>query len=120
VGGIVTAKAKAIHAADKAFSLYIRARDRFCVTCGQASSDCSHIFSRSHYATRWDENNSYGQCRGCHMRHHNQTESYLLDYAKGRLGKKRYEDMRKRWESVSNWKAYQIDEVARYYRGKLR
>lgn len=112
-------RAKLVKAADATFSLYIRARDPHCVTCGQPTEHCSHIFRRGHRATCWDENNAVGQCARCHFIHHNQTESYLLDYAKGKLGKKRYEEMRDRWNGISQWKPYQIEEVARFYREKV-
>ncbi len=109
---------QAVKAADKAFSLYIRARDPQCVTCGKPTSDCSHIFRRGHYGARWDEHNAAGQCRRCHFVHHNQTESYLHDYARGWLGKKQYEEMRDRWEGETHFKTYQIEEVAQYYTKK--
>ena len=115
----MTARARAVKAADIAFSLYIRARDPYCVTCGKPISDCSHVFKRDHYSTRWDENNAYGQCRPCHFRHHNQSESYLLDYARVLMGKRAYEDMRARWEGMSDMKTWQIEEYARAYRAKL-
>jgi hypothetical protein len=110
---------QAIRAADKAFSFYIRTRDIQCVTCGAPTSDCSHFFRRGHHGARWDEHNAAGQCRRCHMVHHNQTETYLHDYARKHLGKKRYEELRDRWEGETHFKTYQIEEIARYYRTKL-
>jgi hypothetical protein len=114
-------RARAVKAADKAFSLYIRARDPQCVipNCGKPTVDCSHVFKRDHYSTRWDENNAYGQCRECHCRHHNQSESYLLDYARVLMGKRAYEDMRARWQGMSFFRTWQIEEFAHYYRAKL-
>ena len=114
----MTPKSKAINKADKEFSLYIRARDPKCVTCGEPTTDCSHIFRRTHLATRWDENNAVGQCRACHYYHHNQTEATLLNFARKKLGAKRYEDLLERWGALSNWKPYQIEEITRYYKQK--
>jgi hypothetical protein len=110
---------QAVAAADKAFSAYIRARDPKCITCGAPTADCSHVFRRWHHATRWDQNNAYGQCKRCHFIHHKGSESFLLDAVKGRIGAEKYEDMRDRWEKVSDFKTYQLEEVARYYRDKL-
>lgn len=110
-----TEKSSAIHRADKAFSLYIRARDPKCVTCGAATTDCSHIFRRTHHATRWNPLNAAGQCRRCHFIHHNQTESYLHDYARRKLGARRYDALRIQWETISSFKPYQLEEMARYF-----
>jgi hypothetical protein len=112
-------KKQAVKLADKYFSLYIRARDPKCVTCGAPTSDCSHVFRRGHHATRWDENNAYGVCRRCHFIHHNQTESYLHDKVIKILGRTRYDEMRTRWETISDFKTYQIEEIANYYRRKI-
>lgn len=117
---MATDKTRAIQKADKAFSLYIRARDPKCVTCGADTTDCSHIFRRTHHSTRWNETNAVGQCRRCHFIHHNQSESYLHDYARKKLGARKYEELRDRWEGVSDFKAYQIEEMARYYTDKRR
>lgn len=108
----------AIRAADKAFSEYIRIRDPKCITCGAPTSDCSHIFRRHHHATRWSETNGVGQCRRCHMIQHNGTESYLLDAVRNKMGKKQFEAMRNEWQQISNFKIYQLVEIARYYRLK--
>lgn len=64
---------------DAAFSLWIRARDRWrCQACPAAWADgklpqhafqCAHGFSRRYHATRWDPNNAWCLCRGCHVRY---------------------------------------------------
>ena len=60
---------------DKVFSLYIRLRDAMpsgyvrCISCGQikpfADVDCGHFHSRTHMATRFDEENCNAECRYC-------------------------------------------------------
>lgn len=110
---------QAVKAADKAFSEYIRARDPKCITCGAPTQDCSHVFRRHHHSTRWDEKNAVGQCRRCHFIHHNGTESYLLDAVREKIGVEAFEEMRDQWQKVSNFKAYQLEEIAVYYRNKL-
>jgi hypothetical protein len=64
---------------DKWFSLYIRLRDATdegmvqCFTCGKVAHykkggmQCGHFQSRTHLATRWDEENCQVQCVGCNM-----------------------------------------------------
>ena len=61
-----------VKAADDWFSKYIRLRDIkeyvLCPFCKKNYIDnCFHFFSRKMYATRWDELNSIGSCRGCNM-----------------------------------------------------
>jgi hypothetical protein len=58
---------------DEVFAKYIRARDRFCITCGTYQNlQCSHYYTkRSHSSVRWDERNAHAQCSACHTRHHN-------------------------------------------------
>lgn len=55
---------------DRVFSLFIRARDKRCVTCGTSENlTCGHLFSRVAYSTRWNEDNCACQCAGCNLRH---------------------------------------------------
>ena len=57
--------------ADKVMSLYIRQRDasKGCVTCGKLlpwkEMDAGHWMGRGCGATRYDEHNLAGQCKGC-------------------------------------------------------
>lgn len=66
--------------ADEVYALYIRWRDTrpviegegrtgYCCSCGQlkyfADLQCGHWQVRKHWGTRWDEDNSHAQCRGC-------------------------------------------------------
>ena len=115
----MTDKSRAIQKADKAFSLYIRARDPRCVTCGSETTDCSHLFRRTHHSTRWNPANAFGQCRRCHFKHHNQSESYLHDFARHHLGARKYESLRQLWETVSDFKVYQLEEIENYFKKLL-
>jgi hypothetical protein len=110
----------AIREADKAFAKYIVARDKRCVTCGATGPlDCSHVFRRGHYSTRWNPSNAYAQCRKCHFKHHNVTESYLLDFAKQMLWAEAFEELRELSNTTTHLKDYQIEEIARYFRSKV-
>jgi hypothetical protein len=54
--------------ADRAFSLYIRQRDKGkpCITCGEYKEhDAGHFITRNHEATRYHEQNVHGQCLAC-------------------------------------------------------
>lgn len=52
---------------DTLFGKLVRSRGG-CIRCGRLDDlQCAHGFSRSYYATRWDERNAFPACRGCHL-----------------------------------------------------
>jgi 5-methylcytosine-specific restriction endonuclease McrA len=71
---------------DTVFSLVVRARDNHTCQnpkCGKTRAEtviqCSHIYSRRHKATRWDEKNAKALCFKCHLDwHSNPTEAREL------------------------------------------
>lgn len=104
-GGI----AAAVKYADKQFSRYIVLRDKRCVTCNSTDSlQCSHVFRRHSYATRWDSQNAYAQCKKCHFKHHNHSEYPLQQYAAKRIGHDAMDDLWLRSKQVSHFTADQI------------
>lgn len=53
---------------DKAFSLYIRNRDKCCQRCSSIQFlQCAHYHSRTARSVRFNEFNAITLCRGCHM-----------------------------------------------------
>lgn len=63
---------------DKYTSLIVRRRDRRCVTCGtRRSLQCSHFYSRRHFATRFDLRNCNAMCAACNRRHNEAPSAYL-------------------------------------------
>lgn len=53
--------------ADRVFSLWVRARESRCVTCGGKNDQCGHFISRSHNILRYDKRNGHSQCVGCNI-----------------------------------------------------
>jgi hypothetical protein len=99
-GDIVRTKKKpsgikaAVKYADSWFAKYIVLRDKHCVTCGSTENlQCSHLYRRVHYSTRWTEDNAAAQCKGCHFRHHNDSEHPLTRYIEGKMGRDDLETM---------------------------
>ena len=87
---------KAVAYADKWFSLFIRARDGRCVTCGSSESlQCGHLFTRAAYSTRWDERNAFCQCAGCNLRHEHDS-SPLTAYYLSRFGEDAYHELHRK------------------------
>jgi hypothetical protein len=96
---------------DKIFSLYIRHRDKRCQLCLQVrdikSLDCSHHFSRTSRATRWDPQNCVALCRDCHKWLSDHPTEYVLFMIR-RLGLPAYEDLQRRAKSIARY----VDEKA--------
>jgi len=120
-----TERQRAIAAADKAFSEYIRARDRYiCKTCGIAGSKgdgvmtCGHLITRAKYSVRWDESNAECQCRGCNMRHEFQpevmTDNYIMRY-----GTEFYHELVLFSNTPRKFTVPDIRDIAKYYVDKL-
>jgi len=53
---------------DKAWSEYVRKRDKRCRKCGgNGAVSAHHAFGRRHKATRWDVFNGISLCYACHI-----------------------------------------------------
>ncbi len=107
-----------VRLADKYFSLYIRKRDKFCVTCGSKDNlQCGHLFSRVSYTTRWDEDNAYCQCAGCNMRHEYDFEP-LRRYAELKLGKEKYSELYNKFKTVGKVSNGDLEMIIEHYKSK--
>jgi len=67
-----------VREADRVFSLYIKRKYPFSVFSGKPTEHCFHIFSRSNYATRWDEDNAVGSTAGENFEMEFNPGKYLL------------------------------------------
>ena len=112
---------RAVTAADRAFSAYIRARDNHtCVTCGSTQSPtCGHVFSKKNYATRWDEKNAYCQCWPCNFKHEFDPYPYT-QYFLDRYGKVEWEELHMKWSSVTKFTSCQIRLIAQGFKEKAQ
>ena len=96
----------AVKYTDTWFAQFIKLRDRRCVTCGSTEGlQCSHVFRRHSYATRWDSQNAAAQCKKCHFLHHTQSEYPLQNYMKRRIGQDAMDEMWFRSKQVSHFSA---------------
>lgn len=63
--------------ADKIFSIWIRNRDKACVTCGSTRNlQNGHFISRSVNILRYDERNNNCQCLVCNVFYHGNMPAY--------------------------------------------
>ena len=113
-------RAVAQKAADDAFSLYIRARDKRCVTCGSTDGlQCSHVERRGRHATRYLDSNAYAQCARCHTYHHLQSETPLRDYVLSKIGQTGMQMLYSLSRTTQKRTVEELREVARLYNTKL-
>jgi 5-methylcytosine-specific restriction endonuclease McrA len=111
-------RTKAVQHADRYFSLYIRARDQYCVICGSPDNGtCGHLFSRTHFATRWDPTNAYRQCAGCNLRHEHDPGPFTL-YFLNRFCQEAYEDLHQQYSQTVRFSTQQIREIGDHYKRK--
>lgn len=91
-----------IDAADKTFSIYVRLRDKCCVSCkriGERDMDgraivglqASHYWSRRHESTRFDPENVDALCIYCHQQWGGDYRDQYKAFKVKQLGKKGYD-----------------------------
>ena len=116
---------------DKVFSEYIRLRDSKpfgfrmfkCISCGRIlpyeQADCGHYFSRTHMATRFDEQNCHAECRHCNR--------FLADHLHGyernlraMLGDKKFALLEVRAHGVKKWSNFELEEMIKYFKAKIK
>lgn len=115
-----TDRQKAVKKLDDAFSLYIRARDERCVTCGSFDRPtCGHVFTSMAFSTRWDEENAYKQCWPCNFKH--EFDPYpLTEFTRKHLGQEKYDALHLRYQTTKKYKTFELDELRQYYIDKRK
>tara|TARA_R110002020_G_scaffold5502_5_gene22839 strand:- start:1055 stop:1507 length:453 start_codon:yes stop_codon:yes gene_type:complete len=105
---------------DKVFSLYIRERDKCCVICGSVNQpNNGHLFSRRHYATRWDEDNCHQQCYPCNFKHNNDPYPYNSWFIE-KYGKDKWDSLYIMFRSPKKWYNFEIEELIEVYEKKYK
>ena len=106
---------------DKIVSLYIRARDKYCVVCGSPERLTNgHLFSRTAYSTRWDitkDGNCHCQCWGCNYRHEFDPYPYMQWY-RSNFGSKKLDDMHTRFKQTKKYSNVDLEELYEKVRGE--
>jgi 5-methylcytosine-specific restriction endonuclease McrA len=94
VKGLLAVTKTQITKLDKLFSQLIRSVN-FCQWCGGHGKQLhtAHIFSRRFMNTRWDKNNAYCLCAGCHRKAHDRPTEWT-DFIRRNLGISEYNKLR--------------------------
>lgn len=115
---------------DKVFSLYIRLRDSAaynfkyfrCISCGQIKPfeqmDCGHFISRTHMATRFDEENAHGECRFCNRF----SADHIIAYQRNleaKIGKDRVDMLLVRGRMTKKWSAFELQLLIKHYQQEV-
>lgn len=115
---------------DKIFSLYIRLRDSAaynfkyfrCISCGQIKPfeqmDCGHFISRTHQATRFDEENAHGECRFCNRF----SADHIIAYQRNleaKIGKDRVDMLLARGRMTKKWSAFELQLLIKHYQQEV-
>lgn len=95
---------------DHIFSLKIRERGA-CERCGKKETlQASHIYSRSNLAVRWDLDNCFCYCAGCHFWwHKNPVEAG--EWTKEKMGNERYQALRKKANQIKKWTDQELNNL---------
>ena len=117
---------------DKEFSLFIRLRDAMpngyfrCISCGQikpfTQADCGHYFSRTHLATRFDENNCHAECRHCNRFKADHLEGYRVNLI-AKIGQQKFDLLKVKAAGTSKMSDFEYEQLIKYYKAlnkKLR
>lgn len=105
---------KAVENLDEIHSLLIRSKNDKCVICGSRERlQCGHLFTRAHYATRWDTNedgNCHVQCARCNLLH--EYNSYpFFNWFINNFGKDKLDDLYARHNTQKIYKTYELIQL---------
>lgn len=114
---------------DKVFSLYVRLRDAMpngyvrCISCGKIKKfedvDCGHFHSRTHMATRFDEDNCNAECKFCNRF----SADHLIAYQRNliqKIGQQRFDIMNVKAHSTRHWLDSELEERISHYKAEVK
>lgn len=97
-----------------------------CISCGQikpfTQADCGHYFSRTHLATRFDENNCHAECRACNRFRADHLEGYRENLI-AKIGQQYFDLLKVKAASNTKISDFEYEQLIKYYKAlnkKLR
>ena len=111
---------------DKVFSQCIRERANWtCERCGKyypegnrQGLDASHLFGRRHSSTRWNPDNVFAHCRGCHQ-YLGSNPPIFTAWARDKLGDVRYDWLMERHNQTVKYTKADKEEMYQHYKAQL-
>ena len=122
-----SSRSRALSAADRAFSLFIRTRDAQpygghhfkCISCGRilpiTKADCGHYINRQHMSLRFSELNCHAQCSKCNRF----DEGNIQGYRKGlieKIGEDKVELLESMKHKSHKMSEFDLRAIAKYYK----
>lgn len=114
---------------DRVFALYIRLRDVMpngyvrCISCGQIKKfedvDCGHFHSRTHMATRFNEDNCHAECKYCNRF----SADHLIAYQRNltqKIGQQKFDVLNVKAHSTCHFLNSELEEMIEHYRTEVR
>jgi len=97
---------------DKIVSQIVIKRDEKCVTCGSKEQlTCGHIFSRSHYSTRWNLKNCHAQCWPCNYKYKMQDTIFYYNWYVNTFGLDEAKALYEEWKTIRKFTDLQLQEL---------
>ena len=114
---------------DRVFALYIRLRDAMpngyvrCISCGNikafADVDCGHYHSRTHMATRFDEENCNAECQYCNRFCADHLDKYAINLVK-KIGQSRFDLLRVKAHSTKHYLDFELEQMIEHYTREVK
>jgi hypothetical protein len=106
----------------KAFSKYVRYRDKQCFTCGKIDDpknlDAGHFVHRNS-ATFFHEWNVHAQCTKCNRFLHGNLGEYAFKL-EDKIGRKAINELRKESWKIKRWKPKELKQIEELYTQELK
>ena len=98
---------------DKLVSQIVIKRDGGkCVVCGSSKQlGAGHLFSRSHYSTRWDLTNVFCQCWACNFRHKIGDPLVYYNWFWLKFNRNKFETLYNRWKTVKKFSNKDLEQL---------
>lgn len=114
---------------DRVYSLYIRLRDAMpsgyvrCISCGKIKSfedvDCGHFHSRTHMSTRYDEENTWAECKFCNRFSADHLIGYQANLIK-KIGQQRFDFLNVKAHSSKHYMDYELESMIEHYTREVK
>jgi F0F1-type ATP synthase alpha subunit len=101
--------------ADKVFSLWVRKREDYCITCGSRKNlQAGHYISRSCNQLRYDPRNVHTQCVSCNVFKRGAMDEYARMLI-AKYGKNILDVFAKEKVKIKQWKANELEQIIKKY-----
>ena len=111
---------------DIVFSEYIRERANWkCERCGtpypserRQGLHCSHFYGRRHRGTRWEPNNAFAHCYGCH-RYFTANPQVFSEWVRNKLGMQRFNILAMKARTITKYTNADLEFIYQQIKGDL-